>query len=152
MVESVGICANSILKEYSMLKNFITVFTIFTMILLGAPACAEQDKGDDKSVVTEQTNDTEAATATQDTAAPGGETAAEQLSVMDMPVNFSTPEDVEISIEKVRQEAGEAEALRLTNALGYILTYDLSLGRDKDKLYKKLDGRTPNAIIAKMKR
>jgi hypothetical protein len=36
--------------------------------------------------------------------------------------------------------------------MGYILAYDLSLGRDQEKMYKKLNGRTPNAIIAKMKR
>jgi hypothetical protein len=97
-------------------------------------------------------SDNEAAADARESAMSGGETAAEQLSVMDMPVNFSTPEDVEKSIEKVRQEAGETEALRLTNALGYILAYDLSLGRDEEKMYKKLNGRTPNAIIAKMKR
>ena len=142
MVESGGILANSLQKEYSMFKNFFTVITIFTLILLGAPACAEQDRG----------VDTGAAADTQEAAISGGETAAKQLSVMDMPVNFSTPEDVEKSIEKVRQEAGEAEALKLTNALGYILAYDLSLGRDKQKMYKKLDGRTPNEIIARMKR
>lgn len=135
-----------------MFKNFFSVITIFTMILLGAPACAEQANDGATGTVSEQTSDAGAATDTQEAAKPGGETAAGQLSVMDMPVNFSTPEDVEKSIEKVRQEAGETEALRLTNALGYILAYDLSLGRDKEKMYKKLDGRTPNAIIAKMKR
>jgi hypothetical protein len=36
--------------------------------------------------------------------------------------------------------------------LGYILAYDLSFARDKEKMYKKLNGRTPNAIIAKAKR
>jgi hypothetical protein len=152
MVESGGIRANSLQQEYSMFKNFFTVITILTMILLGAPACAEQDKGGDTGSVSEQTSITGAAADTQEAARSGGETAAKQQSIMDMPVNFSTPEDVEKSIEKVRQEAGEAEALRLTNALGYILAYDLSLGRDKEKMYKKLDGRTPNAIIAKMKR
>lgn len=135
-----------------MFKKFFTVITILTMTLVGALACAEQDNGGDTGPVSEQTSVTEAAAGTKEATISIGETAAEQLSVMDTPVNFSTPEDVEKSIEKVRQEAGETEALRLTNALGYILAYDLSLGRDKEKLYKKLDGRTPNAIIAKMKR
>ena len=152
MVEAGGIRANSLQKEYSMLKNFFTVITVFTMILLGVPAYAEQDEGVDTAAVSEQTSAAGAAADTQKAAIPGAETAARQLSVMDMPVDFSTPEDVEKSIEKVRQEAGEAEALRLTNALGYILAYDLSLGRDKEKMYKKFNGRTPNAIIAKMKR
>ena len=71
---------------------------------------------------------------------------------MDLPVDFSSPEKVEESIEKVRQQAGEGAARDLSNALGYILTYDLSVRGNKEKMYKKLNGRTPNAIIAKMKR
>ena len=62
---------------------------------------------------------------------------------MDLPVNFSTPESVEQSIEKVKQQAGDGEARALNNAMGYVLDYDLSLGSDKEKMYKKLNGSTP---------
>ena len=131
-----------------MFKYFLTMIVIVLMAFKAVPVCAEeQEKGSDVTGG-EQPSITKSA----ELNLPKGESAAGQLSVMDMPVNFSTPEDVDKSIEKVRQEAGEAEALRLKNALGYILAYDLSLGRNKEKMYKKLNGRTPNAIIAKMKR
>ena len=34
----------------------------------------------------------------------------------------------------------------------YVMYYDLSLRNDKEKLYKKLDGKTPEQIIAMIKR
>ena len=76
----------------------------------------------------------------------------EASSVMDQPVDFSTPEKVEKSIQKVCDQESETACKNLKNAMQYILMYDLSVGNDKDKMYKKLDGTTPNAIIAKMKR
>lgn len=133
-----------------MLKHLITTVSLCFMILTLTPACAEQDKGTETAAAGKPSSETSAAPATgAATAAPAAEKA---MTVMDEPVDFSTPEEVEKSIEKVRQEAGEAQARDLSNALGYILAYDLSLGRDKEKMYKKLNGRTPNEIIAKMKR
>jgi hypothetical protein len=138
-------------KEHDMLKKFISTISVFTMILVLAPACAEQDNEAEAATsskpATQVTAAADAAETTPVAAATDG-----ALSIMDMPVNFSTPEDVEKSMEAVRQQAGEAAARDLTNAMGYILAYDLSLGRDQEKMYKKLNGRTPNAIIAKMKR
>jgi hypothetical protein len=81
-----------------------------------------------------------------------GKPAAPQASIMDQPVDFTTPEKVQKSLQAVRAQAGDAAARDLKNALQYILTYDLSIGRDQAKLYKKLNGRTPRQIIAKMKR
>jgi hypothetical protein len=34
----------------------------------------------------------------------------------------------------------------------YIKVYDLSVGNSDEKLYQKLNGKTPEQIIAKMKR
>ena len=70
---------------------------------------------------------------------------------MDQPVNFSSQKEVNKSIEKVRQQAGDAEANELNKALGVILTRDMSLRHDKDRLFRKLNGKTPNEIIAMMK-
>ncbi len=133
-----------------MLKKLIIAVSIVTLTLLLTPACAEQDK--DAEAVVSSTQKTNTATPGTEATEAVAEPADEEVSVMDLPVDFSSPENVEKSIETVRQQAGELEALKLNNALGYILTYDLSLGRDKAKMYKKLDGRTPNEIIAKMKR
>ncbi len=134
-----------------MLKNLITTISVFTMILVLAPACAEQDSEAEAATSSKPAAQVTAAAPTAETT-PAAAATDGAASIMDMPVNFSTPEDVEKSIEAVRQQAGEESARELSNALGYILTYDLSLGRDKEKMYKKLNGRTPNAIIAKMKR
>ncbi|MBT8074544.1 MAG: hypothetical protein HKP21_12650 [Xanthomonadales bacterium] len=125
-----------------MFKTTLTAILALTLALFLVPALAGEEM-DKKAEVTKDTPSTTQA----ENPVPEGE-----VSVMDQPVDFSTPEAVEESIDRVRQEAGEDEARHLKNALGYILAYDLSLGRDKEKMYKKLNGRTPNAIIAKMKR
>ena len=70
---------------------------------------------------------------------------------MDQPVNFSSQDEVNKSIEKVRQQVGDAEANELNKALGVILTQDMSLRQDKDRLFRKLNGKTPNEIIAMMR-
>jgi hypothetical protein len=126
-----------------MFKTILTAILAVALSLFLAPALAGEEM-DKKAEVT--TDDTPATTQAENSVPEGA------VSVMDQPVDFSTPEAVEESIDRVRQEAGEDEARHLKNALGYILAYDLSLGRDKEKMYKKLNGRTPNAIIAKMKR
>ena len=108
-------------------------------------ACSEQDSAgtpESTKAMSESAPATEAAKP---------ETDENLEMVMDLPVNFSTPEDVAKSIEKVRQGAGDKKAKRLSIAMQYILTYDLSVGHNEEKMYKKLNGSTPNEIIARMK-
>lgn len=133
-----------------MLKKLFIVFSIVTLILILIPAFAKQEADAESVKSTTQTEET--SSASTEAVAATAEAESEQTSVMDLPVDFSTPEKVEESIEKVREQAGDAEARELSNALGYILAYDLSIRGKKEKMYKKLDGRTPNDIIAKMKR
>jgi hypothetical protein len=130
-----------------MLKKLFTTVSVSTLILILAPACAEQKDEATSAVGSEQSTETAAPAAEATSVAVDGE-----VSVMDQPVNFSTPEDVEKSMELVREQAGEPAARELKNAMGYILAYDLSLGNNKEKMYKKLNGKTPNEIIARMKR
>lgn len=133
-----------------MFKKLFTAIFISTLTFMIVPACAEQDNATEAVTGTAQTTETQISTAeVEATEAVSGD---EDLSVMDLPVNFSTPEDIEKSIEKVKQEAGDGKARALKNAMAYVLYYDLSLGNDKEKMYKKLNGSTPNEIIAKMKR
>jgi len=120
------------------------------MILVLAPACAKQDEGVETKAngkpVEKAVAEAPAGATEQAKDAVGGD-----MSIMDKPVNFSTPEDVDKSIEAVRQAAGEPAARELNNALKYILFYDLSLGRNKEKMYQKYNGQTPNEIIANIK-
>ena len=68
------------------------------------------------------------------------------------PLVKGTPEDVEKSLQKVREQEGDKAHKTLQRAMQYILYYDLSLAGNKEKLYKKLDGKTSRQIIAMMKR
>jgi hypothetical protein len=110
-----------------------------TMTLLLTAACAEDSKS--------PLNTTEPVfSPTKD-----GLTDGETNSIMDQPVNFSTPEEVEKSMQKISDEGGEGAQKSLENAMKYILYYDLSIGGKKENLYKKLDGKTPNEIIGMMR-
>ena len=122
-----------------MFKKLLTAASIVTITLFLLPACAKKDNAPET---------------TADASAPmsvNQETQGGQGSVMDQPVNFSSQEEVNKSIEKVRQQAGDAEANELNKALGIILIQDMSLRQDKDRLFRKLNGKTPNEIIAMMK-
>lgn len=131
-----------------MYKKLITALSIVTLTVFLIPACAEQDNGAEASPDTATTDVVESAPAAEKAELADGES----VSVLDQPVDFSTAENVEKSIEKVRQEMGDSKARQLSIAMKYILTYDLSVGHDKEKMYKKLNGSTPNEIIAMMKR
>ena len=122
-----------------MFKKLLTAASIVTITLFLLPACAKQDNAPET---------------TADASAPmsvNQETQGGQGSVMDQPVNFSSQDEVNKSIEKVRQQVGDAEANELNKALGVILTQDMSLRQDKDRLFRKLNGKTPNEIIAMMR-
>jgi len=80
------------------------------------------------------------------------ETAQQDATVMNQPVDFSSPEAVEKTLQNIREKEGDIAYNKLKNAMQYIMVYDLSVGNNQEKLYKKLDGRTPEQIIAKMKR
>lgn len=74
------------------------------------------------------------------------------MTVMDEPVNFSTPEDAEQTLLRIREEQGDQALKNLNAAMSYMMFYDLSVGRNQDKLYEKLNGKTPNEIIAEGKK
>lgn len=74
--------------------------------------------------------------------------AARADGIMDRAVNFSSPENIEKSFKSIEDEAGGAVAGQVKNAIDYMLVYDLSVKRDKARLYQKLDGKTPNQILA----
>ncbi len=130
-----------------MSKFFLTSASALVATLFLVTACAEDAK------------DTETETASTDTPAAAAEapetvveTGAAAASIMDQPVDFSSPENIEKTMAAIRQQAGEKEAGSVDNAIGYLMVYDLSVKRDKEKLYAKLNGKTPNEIIAMIRR
>jgi len=128
-----------------MFKSIFTAIIVITTVFFLKPIYAGQDTDTEASA-----NNPKVTTIA--TSVAEEETDGEQTSVMDLPVNFSTPEDVEKSLQLVKEQAGERGSLALKNAMGYILYYDLGLGGDKEKMYTKLNGKTPNEIIAMMRR
>ena len=97
----------------------------------------------------EDTTETSSESASTDITADVKEQTA---SLMNQPVDFSSPEAVEATMLNIREKEGDQAHTQLENAMQYIMVYDFSVGNSKEKLYKKLDGRTPEQIIAKMKR
>lgn len=118
-----------------MSKSALTSVSAAMVSLFLVAACAE-DNTDTKSV----------SATTENSESAGSD------SIMDQPVDFSSPESVEKTLENIRQQAGEKESSGVSSAIGYMVVYDLSVKRNKKKLYEKLDGKTPNQIIAMAQR
>lgn len=130
-----------------MRKTLFTSIVTGTMALFLMNACAEESN--DTEAVAKQVVVTEDAVVVTEDA---GVTVDQGSAIMDQPVNFSTPEDVENSLQKVRDQAGDTAYTNVNNAMKYVLYYDLSLKNNKEKMYKKLNGKTPSEIIQMMKR
>lgn len=75
--------------------------------------------------------------------------AAEVAEVdgMDMPLDGSSLEAFEQSLEKVKAHTSEAHYTTLVNAIDYLLFYDLSARRDRARLATNLDGLTGNQVV-----
>lgn len=75
--------------------------------------------------------------------------AAEQFASpgMQIPLDGTSVETFENSLETIRGETTEAEFKTIQNALDYLLVYDLGARRDRELLYKRLDGKTPAEIL-----
>ena len=129
-----------------MFKKLTTTASIVTLTLFLLSACAEQEDATETTNGSMQSTDASGSTPVNQRT-PGGHS-----SVMNLPVNFSTQTEVNKSIEKVRQQAGDAEADALKEALDLILPKHMSQRQEKASLLKSLNGRTPNEIIAMVSR
>ena len=125
-----------------MRKRLITLISAGTMALFLVTACSEE--GENVSSTTPEKNGSSSAKV--------ADSGIQGDSLMSQPVNFSTPENVEKTLQNIREKEGDIAYKQVKNALQYIMVYDLSVGNNEEKMYKKLDGRTPEQIIAKMKR
>lgn len=127
-----------------MRKRLLTIISAVALASFFHTACAEESK------------DTSTAKTTIEKKAPGIEKLAkigsQGDSVMTRPVNFSTSEDVEKTLQNIREKEGDKAYNELKNTMQYLLFYDLSVANNKQKLYKKLDGKTPEQIIAQAQR
>ncbi len=128
-----------------MLKRIFATILFIGFALNLPMAVAGTENGNETKTEVAQAGDDQST----DSKDVSGATADMEVSVMDRPVDFSTQENIEKSMDLIKQEAGEGAVASVENAMKYILYYDLSVGHNKDKMYKKLNGRTPKQIIAK---
>lgn len=70
---------------------------------------------------------------------------------MNIPLDGDTIETFEESLESIRAETTVAEFTTLQNALDYLLVYDLGARRNRELLYQRLDGKTPNEVLDMVK-
>lgn len=76
------------------------------------------------------------------------EAAAKQFSEgMQIPVDGSSEEAFDESLEAIGKQATKAEFTTLNNAIDYLLVYDLSAKRNRAKLAANLDGLTGEQIL-----
>lgn len=113
-------------------KLFITI-SAGSMALFLITACAEE------------TNESTAMESSLDT-------GHQDASIMNQPVDFSSPEAVEKTLQNIRETEGDKAYNRLESTMQYMLVYDLSVGHNEEKLHKKLHGMTPEEILSSRRR
>lgn len=124
----------------------IISFAIPLLILAGLPAWAGTD--------TTQTGEAVSVVDQNDAGKQSGETTADkkkELTGMDIPVDGSSLEAFNKSLEKIRENATDSQYTTLKNAIQYLLLYDLGIRSDRTKLAAKLDGMTGHEIVDKIK-
>lgn len=85
-----------------------------------------------------------------DAGAPSKDAAHKFSDGMQIPVDGSSLEAFDQSLEKIKKQATEAEFTTLENALDYLLVYDLAAKRNRTKLAANLDGLTGEQIVDKV--
>ena len=67
--------------------------------------------------------------------------------IMDSPLDGSSVEAFSAGLLVVDEEATEKEYRTLMSALDFLLFYDVGARRNKERLYSRLNGKSPNEII-----
>jgi len=138
-----------------MRKYLLTSVPATMVALFLVSACAEDGTDTETTPATAKTaaavaTDPTATDPTANDATANDATANEYAAkgdIMDQPVDFSSPENVKKTLQTIREQAGEKQANSVQGAMDYLIFYDLGINRDKNKLYKKLNGKTPNEIL-----
>jgi len=116
-------------------KNIFIVFALLFALAAISPTAIAQQATPMK--VTEATDEAEKEVAPD----PG----------MQIPVDGSSLDAFNASLETIKAQAQEPSYITLENAIQYLLVYDLTANRDMVKLAKNLDGLTGDEIIGRVK-
>lgn len=69
---------------------------------------------------------------------------------MDIPLDGSSLEAFERSLARVKAHTSEVNYVTLTNAIDYLLFYELAVKRDRELLAANLDGLNGHEVIARV--
>ena len=130
----------------------LKLITSIVLTLSLSTACAKTDSEpetaatDNSSTPVSVTN-----TAPVPSATPPTEKAENELSQgMHIPVDGTSLESFEQSLETIKAKATEAEYESLTGAIGYLMVYDIGARRDRAKLAQRLNGLTGEEILGRV--
>lgn len=136
------------------MKAKFLISGIFLSMILST-ACAKTDSEPETPVA----DKSEATPVEQEAIAPA-ESSAESSppeksgfhfsDAMRIPVDGSSLESFESSLETIKSKADPSEYTTLTGAIDYLLLYDLGARRDRAKLAQRLDGLTGEQIVARV--
>ena len=134
-----------------MRKKLLASTTTGILAMLLITACAEDSKEGASTIAAESPTPAEKIEAPEANTHKKNNMRNRNSPIMDEPVDFSTPEEVQKTLKKIQETAGATAAGRLNAAMDYIRTYDLAVGHNEQRMYKRLNGKTPNQIISMMK-
>ena len=120
------------------------LIAVFLFVLLTLSACAGVEPDQKQAAASPETKSTGATEINvEDTTGPRG---------LDIPLDGSSLEAFDKSLEKVKKTSPESDYKTLENALDYLLLYDLGAQGDRAKLASRLDGMTGQEILEKVNR
>jgi len=134
------------IKEHDMSKSLAISTTAVILALYLTTACTGESNDTDAVAKSEPVTATEAITQEAES------TKYSSDSIMNQPVDFSTPESFKMTLQNVREQEGDGAYDSLKSAMQYLMIHDLSVKNNYKNLHKKLHGRTPNEILAQAKR
>ena len=119
---------------------------IFTaIIVLALLACTTaQAQSTDAGSAPDQAMDAEAVKPEEEAAKPF------EGNGMEIPIDGSSLVAFEASLVEIKKHSAEADYTTLENAIAYLLVYDLSAKRNKEKLAANLDGLNGYEVLNKV--
>ena len=111
---------------------------------------SEPESAEAAEVQTTEQAKPESETETVLSATEANDEQAEEVPIMDVPLDGSSIETFTAGLEELDKNASEGDYRRVMSALDYLLFYDIRAKRDKAKLYSRLNGMSPNQILEKV--
>ena len=122
---------------------------ITAMSALTISACGPEDKGLQDKSPPDQGVQERPAIETEVATAPAARLVdqAEAEAAMERKLDGSSVEAFEEGLEQLKSKLSDRQFNSVTSAIEWMLFYDLSARRNKERLYSMLDGMTPTEII-----